>query len=186
VKVLVIPEDFVQDQYILKPIVEAMMKAKDKKNAKIIVCTDPRLQGVSQALKWENIEKIIDKYRMVDLFLLCVDRDGIESRREQLNEIERRAASILPNDKSFLAENAWQEIEVWVLAGHKLPSGWNFSNIRKENNPKEIYFEPFARQHNLIDEPGGGRKTLAQEAAKEYNRIRQFCPEVAELEGRII
>ena len=184
-RILVIPEDSVQDQYILQPMIEAMLKAKGKKNARVRVCSDPRLQGVSQALKWDNIEKIIDKYRMVDLFLLCVDRDGVESRKESLNHIEQKAREILPSDKSFFAENAWQEIEVWVLAGHKLPLEWNWQEIRNENNPKEIYFEPFAKQRNLTDEPGRGRKTLAQEAAKEYHRVRQLCPEMAELEGRI-
>jgi hypothetical protein len=184
-RVLVIPEDSVKDKYMLLPIIEAMIKAKGKKNAKVKVCEDPRLKGISQALKWDNIEKIIDKYRMVDLFLLCVDRDGIENRKKSLNHIEQKAKEILPGDKSFLAENAWQEIEVWVLAGHKLPLEWNWQEIRNENNPKEIYFESFARQRNLADEPGGGRKTLAQEAAEEYHRIRQFCPEAAELEERI-
>ncbi len=59
---------------------------------------------------------------------------------------------------------------------HLHDSGW-FEDV--------MYFEPFAKQRNLTDEPGKGRKTLAQEAAKEYHRIRQLCPEMAELEGRI-
>jgi len=46
VKVLVIPEDVRKDQYMLKPIIEAMMKAKDKKRAKVIVCQNPRLRGI--------------------------------------------------------------------------------------------------------------------------------------------
>lgn len=184
-RVLVIPEDFIHDQHILQPIVEAMIKAKGKKNARVRVCTDPRLQGVSQALKWENIAKIIDRYRMVDLFLLCVDRDGEANRKEKLNNIEQNALEILPENKQLLAENAWQEIEVWVLAGHKLPDEWVWEEIRKEINPKESYFEPFARQHGLLDEPGEGRKTLAKKAAKKYPRIRRLCREVAELEERI-
>lgn len=73
----------------------------------------------------------------------------------------------------------------WVLAGHKLPRDWNWQEIRAEINPKEIFFDPFARQCNLSDEPGGGRKTLAQEAAKKYNRIRRRCQELAELEERV-
>ncbi len=61
----------------------------------------------------------------------------------------------------------------------------NWDEVRAEVNPKEIYFLPFAKQRNLLDEPGEGRKTLALEAAKRYSRIRQLCPEVAELERRI-
>ncbi|MCP4402776.1 MAG: hypothetical protein GY801_36420 [bacterium] len=171
---------------MLKPIIEAMMKAIDKKRTKVIVCQNPRLRGISQALKWKQIEQIIEQWKSrIDLFLLCVDRDGVPGRREALNNLERQAANILPEDRQFLAENAWQEIEVWVLAGHTLPKKWNWSEVRAEANPKEIYFLPFAKQRNLLDEPGEGRKTLALEAAKRYSRIRQLCPEVAELETRI-
>ncbi|MCP4283415.1 MAG: hypothetical protein GY792_03025 [Gammaproteobacteria bacterium] len=185
-RVLVIPEDVRKDQYMLKPVIEGMMKAKDKKRAKVIVCQNPRLRGISQALKWKQLEQIIEQYKSrIDLYLLCVDRDGTPGRRDALNNIERQAANILPEDKQFLAENAWQEIEVWVLAGHTLPKKWNWDEVRAEVNPKEIYFLPFAKQRNLLDEPGEGRKTLALEAAKRYSRIRQLCPEVAELERRI-
>lgn len=38
--VLVIPEDFRKDQYMLKPIIEAMLKAKGKM-VKVRVCQDP-------------------------------------------------------------------------------------------------------------------------------------------------
>jgi len=45
---------------------------------------------------------------MVDLFLLCVDRDGNTTRRAKLDNIEGKAREILPDKKFFLAENAWQ------------------------------------------------------------------------------
>ena len=62
----------------------------------------------------------------------------------------------MPMDRKFLAENAWQEVEVWVLAGHDLPSDWVWNAVREEPNPKEIYFEPFAKLRNVLDEPGQG------------------------------
>ena len=162
------------------------MKSINKK-ARVDICTNPLLGGVDQALKWERIEKIIEQYRWtVDLFLLCVDRDGNPHRRQILDNLEEQAVNILKTGKRFLAENAWQEIEVWVLAGHKLPSSWKWQDIRAEIDPKEHYFLPFAEQRNLLDEPGQGRKTLAQEAAGQYSRIRQRCPEVAALEQRIL
>ena len=182
--VLVIPEDFRKDQYMLKPIIESMMKAKGKA-AKVVVCKDPLLGGIGQALKWERIKEITERYRMVDLFLLCVDRDGDENRRNKLDAIEVKMASILPAGKSLFAENAWQEIEVWVLAGHKLPSQWNWQEVRLEVNPKEHYFLPFAKERKLLDTPGEGRKILAREAARQYHRICRLCSEVAELESRI-
>jgi hypothetical protein len=185
--VLIIPEDFRKDQYMLKPIITAMLKELGKANAKVRVCQDPLLGGVGQALKWERIEEIINRYKgMVNLFLLCVDRDGKSGRKSALEKIEEKAANILGSNRTLLAENAWQEIEVWVLAGHNLPSDWNWQEILEEINPKEMYFIPFAQQRNLLDSPGEGRKTLAEEAGQRYSRIRQLCPEdIANLENRI-
>jgi hypothetical protein len=186
VNILIIPEDFRKDQYMLKPIVKAMMEVLGKSKAKITVCQDPLLGGVVEALKWERIEEIIDRYRMVDLFLLCVDRDGKAGRKKALNKIEQQSAQVLPQGKVLVAENAWQEIEVWVLAGHNLPSEWNWPTIRQEVNPKENYFIPLAKERNLLSTPGEGRKILAEEAAKKYNRIRQLCPEdIINLEQRV-
>lgn len=185
-KILVIPEDFRKDQYMLKPIITAMMAKLGKPRTKVMICQDPLLGGISEALKWENIENIINQYSMVDLFLLCVDRDGKEGRKTALEKIEAQAANLLPSQRLLLAENAWQEIEVWVLAGHDLPTDWNWRDIRNEINPKETYFLPLSQQRNLLNDPGEGRKTLAEEAAKRYDRIRKLCPEdLVNLENRI-
>lgn len=111
--VLVIPEDFRKDQYMLKPIISAML-SEIGRVAKIRVCQDPLLGGIGQALKWVRINEILDRYKgMVHLFLLCVDRDGIETRKQSLNSLEEKASEALPEGKLLLAENAWQEIEIW-------------------------------------------------------------------------
>lgn len=185
--VLVIPEDFRKDQYMLKPIIEAMLNSLERR-ARVTVCQNPLLGGIDQALNWDRIASIIDQYKYrTDLFLLCVDRDDVPTRRQTLDNIERQAANILPNGRMLLAENAWQEIEVWVLAGHDMLAGWRWADIRIERDPKERYFLPFAEQRGLLDEPGQGRKTLAEEAAGQYTtRIRRLCPEVADLENRIL
>lgn len=187
-KVLVIPEDFRKDQYMLKPIIEAMLTHLGKPHSKVKVLTDPLLGGVHQALNPERITSIVERYRgMVDLFLLCVDRDGEPNRRQRLDRIEATMTPLLPAGKGFLAENAWQEIEVWVLAGLDLPTGWSWQEIRQHRDPKEHYFRPMAEQRGLLAEPGEGRKTLGIEAAQRYRqRIRQKCPEdILALESRI-
>ena len=79
--VLVIPEDFRKDQYILKPILQALLRASGRPNAKLQICQDPLLAGVDQALRWERIAEVLEMYPMVDLFLLIVDRDGVSTRR---------------------------------------------------------------------------------------------------------
>jgi hypothetical protein len=86
----------------------------------------------------------------------------------------------------LVAQNAWQETEAWVLAGQDLPKEYNWQEIRQEIHPKATYFLPFAQQRNLLDTPGEGRKSLAEEAARQYDRIRQLCPEdIVNLETRI-
>jgi hypothetical protein len=187
VNVLIIPEDFRKDQYLLKPIITAMLDYLGKPQAKVRVLTDPLLGGIGQALNFRQIEAIIERYRgMVDLFLLCVDRDGMEGRRSQIDRIEAQAREILPDGGLFLGENAWQELEVWALAGLDLPRDWVWQQIRAERDPKEIYFRPIAEQRGLMAEPGEGRKTLGAEAAKRYTRIRQLCSEdIQALEVRI-
>lgn len=185
--VLVIPEDFRKDRYMLQPMIGAMLEHLGKPYAKVEVCTDPLLGSVNQALRWERVEEILERYPMVDLFLLCVDRDGVETRAESLRHLENRAKERLGSSRSLLGENAWQELEVWVLAGHELPREWRWSEIRREIHPKEEYFEPFATSRGLDEEPGGGRRTLAQEAARQYKkRIRKRCPEdIVGLEARV-
>lgn len=46
--VLVIPEDFVKDQYVLKPIISAMLRELVNKTAKVRVCQDPRLTALAR------------------------------------------------------------------------------------------------------------------------------------------
>lgn len=173
-RVLIIPEDFINDQYI-QPIVEAFMENVGERTAHVAVCREPRLRGVSQAMKIGNLEAIIGRYPMVDLFLLIVDRDGIATRRQGLDVLEDRVAPSLKHHQRFLAENAWQEVEVWILAGHDIQEAW--AAVRLEPNPKERYFEPLAAARGLQDSPGGGRKILAAQAARRFGRVLQLCPE---------
>ncbi len=185
--VLVIPEDFRKDQHILKPIVGAMLTAIGKPRANVRVCQDPLLGGVSEALRWERIQEVLNRYRgMVEVFLLIVDRDGLAGRRIALNALEVNAVAALPADRIFFAENAWQEVEVWLLAGLDLPRGWRWQEIRQDPNPKEAYFLPFAEERGVTAQPSQGRKILAREAAGNYARIRNRCAEdVLALEQRL-
>lgn len=184
-RVLVIPEDFRNDQHVLEPIIGRMLEAIGRK-AKVIVCRDPLLGGVSQAMKWERIEEILVRYQgMIDCFLLIVDRDGDPRRKAHLDGLAVRAQAALPADRCFFAENAWQECEVWLLAGHDVPSDWTWKTVRGHEHPKERYYRPFAAARGVIGEPAEGRGTLGREAAARYPRIRKLCPEVAALEERV-
>ena len=172
--VLVIPEDFRSDQYLLKPLFERVFATIGRKRVKVRVCQDPLLGGVVAALNSERIREVVEQHRgMTDIFILCVDRDGELGRRVRLDSIETEFS----RDQMFLAENAWEEVETWALAGLDLPTGWAWADVRAEVHVKERYFEPLARQRGVADGPGRGRKALGEEAARRIGAIRQKCPE---------
>ena len=171
-KVLLIPEDFRNDQYILKPIFERLFRSFGKSSLRVEVCRDPLLGGVREALDSDRLREIVEQFKgKADIFVLCVDRDGREGRRQRLNEIEAEFGN------TFFAENAWEEIETWVLAGLNLPTDWSWEDVRAERDVKEVYFELLAAERGLSDAPGGGRKTLGREAASRIGVIRQKCPD---------
>ena len=185
--VLIIPEDFRKDQFLVKPPIKRMFVEIGKPNANVMMCLDPLIGGVEEALKWDRIRDVLIMYKgMVNVFLLIVDRDGKEGRRTALDNLEAKAAEFLGPSKSLIAENSWQEIEVWAIAGQSLPKDWKWAEIRQHPHPKEAYFEPLAMSRKLMNEPGEGRTTLGKEAALNYSRVRSLCQEdIQQLEERL-
>ena len=86
--VLVVPEDFRKDQFILKPLLSRLLASLGKPRATVRICQDPLLGGVEEALKTERIAEIVDRYR-VQVILLCIDRDGNPGRRRRLDQLEK-------------------------------------------------------------------------------------------------
>lgn len=118
---------------------------------------------------------------MTDLFVLCVDRDGETGRRERLDQLEDEFGA----GRVFVAQNAWEEIETWTLAGLDLPRGWLWAEVRAEVDVKERYFDALADRRGLTDAPGRGRKPLGEEAAQRVPAIRMKCGDFNELARRI-
>ncbi len=172
--VLVIPEDFRKDQYLLKPLFHRLFRTLGKPNANVDICRDPLLGGVGEALKSERLAEVVAQHGgMTDILILCVDRDGEIGRRQRLDQIEEEFGG----DRIFLAENAWEELETWSLAGLDLPPNWRWQDVRTEVQVKERYFDELARIRNVTDTPGGGRKPLGEQAARRIPAIRRKCPE---------
>lgn len=172
--VLIIPEDFRKDQYLLQPLFRRLFKSIGKPSVRVKVCTDPLLGGVQEALKSERIAEIVEQYDgMTNIFILCVDRDGQLGRRKRLDAIEHEFG----NCRMFFAENSWEELETWTLAGLDLPGDWKWSDIRAEIHVKRKYFDKIAQTVGVADAPGGGRKLLGEEASRKISAIRQKCPE---------
>ena len=139
------------------------------------ICRAPLLGGVDEALKSSRIAEVMSRHGgMAHIVVLCVDRDGKLGRHLRLRQMERQFGTHL---RPFLAENAWEELETWVLAGLALPRGWRWADVRAEVQVKERYFDPVVRQRGVSDTPGEGRKLLGLEAARRIGAIRQKCPE---------
>ncbi len=49
--ILIIPEDFRKDQYILKPLFTRLFRSIGKPRVRIEICRDPLLGGVGEALR---------------------------------------------------------------------------------------------------------------------------------------
>ena len=172
--VLIVPEDFRNDQYLLKPLIERLFADIGKRGVKVKVCQDPLLGGIAAALNVERIREVVEQYKgMMAIFILCVDRDGDLGRRARLDNIELE----LGGERVLFAVNAWEEIETWALAGLDLSGEWAWADVRAEVDVKEQYFEPLARQRGVSDGPGRGRKALGEEAARNIPAIRQKCRE---------
>lgn len=182
-KVLIIPEDVPNDQHILKPLFERLLASLGRRRAKVRVSQE-RLRGVGQALNVDRIAEIVDRYRgEVRVIVLCVDRDGKdgkdgrENRILRLANIEREIESRFGDGLDFLAADAWEEIEAWVLAGLDLPGDWRWIDVRAEVHVKERYFDRLAESLGLAEEQGGGRERLGKIAARRIDAIRRKCPE---------
>lgn len=173
-KILVIPEDFRNDQHILRPLFRQLFRSIGRPRAKVRVCSDPLMGGVNEALKTERIAGVVEQYRTkIDMFILCIDRDGVAGRRVRLDEIEAK----YEQSHVLVAECAWEEIETWALAGLVLPAEWRWRDVRAEIHVKERYFEELARQRGLDKRAAGGRRLLGEEAARNIKAIRRKCPD---------
>ena len=174
-RVLVIPEDSRKDKFILKPLFESLFRSMNKPKIRIQVCEDPVLGSVDEVLKSSRIAEVVSRHRgMIHMFILCVDRDGKVGRRQRLDQIE----SEFGGSRIFLAENAWEELETWVLAGLDLPVNWDWQTVRAEVH---VQGELLRASHSPIRRypipTGAGRRTLGEQAARRIGAIRQKCPE---------
>lgn len=178
-KVLVIPEDSTRDQYILKPIVEALFADLGRK-ARVDVLKDPHLRGTSEALAQKMVGRIVAENPMEDLFLLMVDRDG-----DRWNNTHQAAAREADHPNRVIACLAVEEVEVWMLALHREELGVAWAEVREHTDPKEHYADPFLRQKGWLMQVGSGRKRAMQGLGAQWKALLDFCPELKELRDRL-
>lgn len=178
-KVMVIPEDPLLDQYILKPVVERIF-ADLGKQARVQVLANPRLRGVDQALDAAVVGRIVAMYPMIDLFLILVDRDGdTEGRPVAVRRREQEHATRL------LGCLAIEEVEVWMLALHREHLDASWQEVRAERDPKERFAQPFLAARAPHLGLGAGRAWAMRDLGSRWRGVLALCPEIDELRQRI-
>ena len=61
-RVLVIPEDFRKDQYLLKPLFLRLFQTIGKGRVHVEICRAPLLGGVDEALKSKRIAEVMSRH----------------------------------------------------------------------------------------------------------------------------
>lgn len=179
-RVLVVPEDPINNGYILKPLVVRLLAESGKGNAKVEVLMNPRAQGYAHAKELLR-GALLERYRHMDLLLFLVDADG-RDRRDEFRNLEEEAAS---QGVRLLCCAAEQEVEVWLLAGHRGKLDLPWQEVRWEVSLKERIFAPFLTAHGDRRRAGGGRDLLMKETLLNYDALLRLCPELNELNQRL-
>jgi len=189
--VLVIPEDAKYDRHMLQPLMERMITSWLEIPAQVGVMDKMKLGSLSQATAREMLRRVVNRYRMVDLFILCIDQDdrSDDAVADQISDIEEDMQEHLDergrHDDAFFTAVARREVEAWVLIGCEEPGDWTYTEVRDEPQVKERYFEPYAERRGVNEGQFGGRGPLGEEAARNYRTIRQHCKELQVLEEKI-
>jgi hypothetical protein len=178
-RVLIVPEDPTHNGAILKPLVERILVACGRPNAKVTVLENPRVQGYANAK--QQLPSVWDRYKHFDFILFLVDADG-HDRTAELRTLEEQADH---GGATLVCCAAVQEVEVWLLAGHHNRLGRAWKSVRDEVSLKEHVFAPFLAKHGDARRPGGGRDRLMEEALQNFEGILRRCPELGELSARL-
>jgi hypothetical protein len=181
-KVAIACEDHTWDQYIVRPIVTALLNNLGKPKARIEVINDPRSTGINVLLA--QVEAILAKWgSVVDVVLFAVDLDcldGRDGRGDRLQALSERVAAASAFAAKAVLVAAIQELEVWALWGCRadLPP---WAEVRSSCDPKETFFEPLITQADRKSPDGGRARMVSASLANGVPSLLQGCTELAEL-----
>jgi hypothetical protein len=176
--VLVISEDYKNDQHVLRPLVSRLLRECHKPRANVSVWANLAVRGFERVR--DELPAIVRDSPQVQLFLFLPDCDGQHQGRADLfANLEAQHAPKL------ICCAAVEEVEAWLLAGHieKLDRPW--PAVRGDKSVKENVFNPFLEAHGNPDRPGGGREELMQQTLTNLRGLLERCPELARLRERI-
>jgi hypothetical protein len=177
-RVLAIPEDPTHNGYILRPLVERMLAETGKPNARVVLLTNPKLDGYDHAVQAIKGE-LVERYGYFDLWLFMPDAD--------------KAGDLVVLEKLLEGKGvclrccaARPEVEAWLLAGHRQHLMVKWSEVASHPKLKEDVFEPFLKEYGDPRSAGGGREALTRETLSNYRSLLELCPELKELHERLM
>ncbi len=178
-KVLVIPEDPTQNGYLLKPLAEAILADAGKPNAKVVVLTNPRLQGYDQVVHAMR-EELPGRYGFWDLWIFVPDAD--RATRETALALEQEMAA---KGIALVCCPAQPEVEIYACVAYRqeIEGGWQ--QARRNPRLKEEIFDALLKKHGDPRRAGGGRDIMVGEALASLQALYHFCPELKQLRDRI-
>lgn len=178
-RVLVIPEDPIQNGHILRPLTKAIFASVDRPKAKVTVLDKPRVRGYDDAVKTLRGD-LTAKYGFMDLWLFFPDAD--KASPDAMNALE---AHLRGRGVTLLCCPAVPEVEIYACAAHrpKTPGAWE--EWRSNPRLKETVFEDLLREHGDRTATDGGRHSMMERALSRRRRFFDLFPEIADLRDRI-
>jgi hypothetical protein len=178
VKVAVVCEDHTNDQYILRPVLEAVLAVLGKPHARVQVVSNPRLNGFDSMLS--HLCAIIQRYEfLADVIVVAFDldgEDGVDGRPHKRARIEN-ALGACPSSKVAVV-GAVQELEVWALWGARRELGTPWPIVRTEQHPKEVYFDPLIVGADRLTADGGRDRLMTRSLTPSVYSLARGCLEV--------
>lgn len=181
-------EDHTHDQYLVRPVVEALLKDAGLARSQVRAITDPRIRGVEDLRA--NACMILARYGPIsDVVIFAIDadrQDGCEGRRDRKALFEATLAACESDSENYVVVVAHQELEVWALWGSRAELGAPWKTVRAEQHPKEVYLDKLLTQADLRA-PGKGRGRLIEKSlASGWTSLKQGCPELAVFETELL
>ncbi|WP_134196228.1 hypothetical protein [Curtobacterium sp. PhB25] len=187
-KVAVVCEDHTLDQYVVVPIIRAVLSAAGKPQAVVRVVTSPQLRGISNVET--EFEAIATRYSAInDMVIFALDRDALDGqggRGDRAASFSAKVASLEPAIRSKVeVVLAVEETEVWALWGVRSDIKDSWAVVRGERDSKERYFDPFVTRGDMR-QPGQGRTRLVSMSIDQgWSSLSTGCPELADLKTRV-
>lgn len=178
-RVLVIPEDPVQNGHILKPLVRALMRDSGRPAARVQLLTQPRTRGYDHAVNVIRGE-LQETYGFMDLWLFFPDAD-----RANGDAMRRLEADLEEQAVSLFCCPAQPEVEIYSCAAFRADLDGTWEDARAHPRMKEEVFQPLLAKHGDPRRPGGGRDLMIEASLRNLPLLLQLCPELQDLRDRI-